>query len=103
MVLVVRALSVVIHPHFTDLQTEASKLATCSWSRKGEADTQREVCVRAQSLVATPWTAAHQVPLSMGFSRQDYWNGLPFSPPGLCIGGGGWSPQISIFVLKLSR
>ena len=29
-----------------------------------------------------PWTAAHQVPLSMGFSRQEYWNGLPFPPLG---------------------
>ena len=30
----------------------------------------------------TPWTAAGQAPLSMGFSRQEYWGGLPFSPPG---------------------
>ena len=28
-------------------------------------------------LVATPWTAAYQVPPSMGFSRQEYWSGLP--------------------------
>ena len=28
----------------------------------------------------TPWTAAYQVPLSMGFSRQEYWSGLPFPP-----------------------
>ena len=28
---------------------------------------------------ATPWTAAHQTPLSMGFPRQEYWSGLPFS------------------------
>ena len=33
-------------------------------------------------LLATPWTAAHQAPLSMGFSRQEYWSGLPFPPPG---------------------
>ena len=31
---------------------------------------------------ATPWTAARQVPLSMGFSWQEYWSGLPCSPPG---------------------
>ena len=31
---------------------------------------------------ATPWTVAHQAPLSMGFSRQDYWGGLPCLPPG---------------------
>ena len=30
----------------------------------------------------TPWTVACQVPLSMGFSRQEYWSGLPFSSPG---------------------
>ena len=28
------------------------------------------------------WTAARQAPLSMEFSRQEYWNGLPFPPPG---------------------
>ena len=31
---------------------------------------------------ATPWTVAHQAPPSMGFSRQEYWSGLPFPPPG---------------------
>ena len=30
----------------------------------------------------TPWTVAHQAPLSTGFSRQEYWRGLPCSPPG---------------------
>ena len=30
----------------------------------------------------TPWTAAHQAPLSMGFFRQEYWSGLPRPPPG---------------------
>ena len=29
-------------------------------------------------LFATPWTTARQAPLSMGFSRQEYWSGLPF-------------------------
>ena len=29
-------------------------------------------------LFATPWTVAHQTPLSMGFLRQEYWSGLPF-------------------------
>ena len=32
-------------------------------------------------LFATPWTVAHQAPLSMGFPRQEYWSGLPFPPP----------------------
>ena len=30
---------------------------------------------------ATPWTVAQQVPLSIGFPRQEYWSGLPFSSP----------------------
>ena len=33
-------------------------------------------------LFATPWTIAHQDPPSMGFSRQEYWSGLPFPSPG---------------------
>ena len=33
-------------------------------------------------LFVTPWTVAHQAPLSVGFSRQEYWSGLPFSSPG---------------------
>ena len=32
-------------------------------------------------LFVTPWTVAYQAPLSMGFSRQEYWNGLPFPSP----------------------
>ena len=32
--------------------------------------------------LATPWTVACQAPLSMGFSRQEYWRGLPLPSPG---------------------
>ena len=31
--------------------------------------------------LCSPWSAAHQAPLSMGFSRQGYWSGLPFPSP----------------------
>ena len=52
------------------------------------------MCVRAKSLqlcltLLTPWTVAHQAPLSMGFSRQEYWSMLPcpssgdFPDPGI--------------------
>ena len=34
-------------------------------------------------LLATPWTAAYQAPLSMGFSRQEYWSGVPLPSPDL--------------------
>ena len=32
-------------------------------------------------LFATPWTVACQAPLTLGFSREEYWSGLPFPPP----------------------
>ena len=32
-------------------------------------------------LLATPWTVAHQAPPSMGFSRQEYWSGVPLPSP----------------------
>ena len=35
-----------------------------------------------------PWTVAHQAPPSMGFSRQEYWSGLPFPSPGTARWGG---------------
>ena len=44
-----------------------------------------EVKVKSHSrvqLFATPWTLAYQAPLSVGFSRQEYWSGLPFPSPG---------------------
>ena len=49
------------------------------------AETLKKVKVKSLShvrLFATPWTVAHQAPPSMGFSRQEYWSGLPFHSPG---------------------
>ena len=43
------------------------------------------VCAVAQwclTLSRPPWAIASQAPLSLGFSRQEYWSGLPFPPPG---------------------
>ena len=45
----------------------------------------KKVKVKSLSCVqsfATPWSVAHQTPPSMGFSRQEYWSGLPFPSPG---------------------
>ena len=36
-------------------------------------------------LLATPWTVAHQVPLPMGFSRQEYWSEVPLPSPYICM------------------
>ena len=43
-------------------------------------------------LLATPWTAAHQAPLSMGFSRQEYWSGVPLPSPRVRVRGGKVTP-----------
>ena len=59
------------------------------------------VCVKVKvkslscvSLFAVPWTVAYQAPPSMGFSRQEYWSGLPFPSPGDLPNSGikPWSP-----------
>ena len=52
-------------------------------------------------LFAIPWTVAHQAPLSMGFSRQEYWSGLPFPSPGDLPDPGiePWSPGLQAGVL----
>ena len=39
-------------------------------------------CFSHVQLFETLWTVAHQASLSMGFSRKEYWSGLPFIPPG---------------------
>ena len=38
--------------------------------------------VQSCPALCNPWTVAHQAPPSMGFSRQEYWSGLPFPSPG---------------------
>ena len=40
------------------------------------------VCSVVSNSFATPWTVAHQAPLSKGFPKQEYWSGLPFPTPG---------------------
>ena len=61
----------------------------CFWKRK--SSTKKEVMLLLLLLLlsrfsrvrlcATPQMAAHQAPLSLGFSRQEYWSGLPFPSP----------------------
>ena len=81
--------------HYTTLQQKPGKFSTCVqlhlkeklYQTKLEDPTSissypRLVCMGAQwlshvQLFATPWTAAHQAPLSMGFPREEYWSGLP--------------------------
>ena len=46
-----------------------------------QSESESEVAQSCPTL-CDPWTVAHQAPLSMGFSRQEYWSGLPFPSPG---------------------
>ena len=55
-----------------------------------------------------PWIVAHQAPLSMGFFRQEYWNRLPFPPPGVLPDLGiklmyPVSPELQVDSLPLSH
>ena len=47
-----------------------------------EEDVDPPLWLSRVQLFATPWTVAHQAPLSTGVSRQENWNGLPLPPPG---------------------
>ena len=58
--------------HLLHLQADSLPLAT--WKSESEVSRVR--------LSATPWTVARQALLSMGFSRSEYWSGLPFPSPG---------------------
>ena len=46
---------------------------------------------------ATPWTAAYQAPPSMGFSRQEYWSGLPLPSPIILLGMSKYSHTFAIY------
>ena len=48
---------------------------------KSESESEIEV-IQSCLTLCNPWTLAHQAPPSMGFSRQEYWSGLPFPSPG---------------------
>ena len=53
-------------------------------------------CTKSCPTLAIPWTVACQAPLSMGFSRQEYWSGLPFPSPG-DLPDPGMEPNIRVF------
>ena len=51
------------------------------WTEYIKCESESEVTQLCPTL-CDPWTVAHQAPPSMGFSRQEYWSGLPFPSPG---------------------
>ena len=64
------------HPYMTTGKTIALTRRTFV------SKVQTNVSLSRVPLFATPWTVAYQAPLSMEFSRQEYWSGLPFPSPG---------------------
>ena len=52
------------------------------WATREAPITEGESELSHVRLFVTPWTVAYQAPPSMGFSRQEYWSGLPFPSPG---------------------
>ena len=64
----------------------------CKWKVKAKS-------LSRVRLLATPWTAAHQAPPSMGFSRQEYWSGVPLHSPFVLytFPKGWWFQSIFIF------
>ena len=68
-----------------NLALEGSATAMCAPDCWGVKKRNQKVKMKSLSrvqLFATLWTVAYQAPLSIGFSRQEYWSGLPFPSPG---------------------
>ena len=73
--------------HFNTSSTSQGKGGKWDLHRRGKNQFSLRIGGECYSLsrarlFATPWTAAHQAPLSMVFSRQGYWRGFPFPSPG---------------------
>ena len=62
------------------LQARTLEWVAISFSNAGKWKVKVKLLSRVR-LFATPWTAAYQAPLSMGFSRQEYWSGVPLPSP----------------------
>ena len=74
------------HSLFTGHSCPSGHSVPWAASHRAEGTFRVPLCVLSHfshvQLFVTPWTVAHQAPLSMGFSRQEYWSGLPCPPPG---------------------
>ena len=64
-----KSVSLLLSPHLTPWANYPCQLSVCK-------------LLSRVWISATPWTVVHQAPLSMEFSKQEYWSGLPFLSPG---------------------
>ena len=69
------------HPHLPKQKLTCGSQQSVSTSPPGDAAAAAAKLLQSCPTLATPWTAAHQVPPSLGFSRQEHWSGLPFPSP----------------------
>ena len=67
------------------LQARTLEWVAISFSKAWKWKVKRKLLSRVQ-LIVTPWTTAHQAPPSMGFSRQEYWSGVPLPSPYYVLG-----------------
>ena len=67
------------------MKTRGKQFKKRSTGQRGPEVGNAHVCSVVSDSFATAWTAAHQAPLSMGFSRQEYWGGLPFLLQGIFL------------------
>ena len=74
------------------LQARTLEWVVISFSNAGKWKVKVKLLSRVR-LLATPWTAAYQTPPSMGFSRQDYWSGVPSPSP--TQGANHWQTEYS--------
>ena len=63
------------------LQARTLEWVAISFSNAWKWKVKVKVKMKSIQLLVTPWTAAYQAPPSMGFSRQEYWNGVPLPFP----------------------
>ena len=66
------------------LQARTLEWVAISFSNAGKSKVKVKSLSHVRPL-ATPWTAAYQAPLPMGFSRQEYWSGVPLPSPRHCF------------------
>ena len=78
------------------LQARTLEWVAISFSNAGKWKVKVKLLSRVR-LLATPWTAAYQPPPSMGFSRQEYWSGVPLPSLNTC-----WTSKWSSVLLKTS-
>jgi len=63
-------------------EREEPGIFNSNWFQVSRTDGGGRLATKSCPTLVTPWAVARQVPLSMGFSRQEYWSGLPFPSPG---------------------